>query len=413
MNELKLIKLICSYNNYIKYRDLVDTKSLKETIKELYYITISLFELLDKVQKDINIDELQGFFYAKYPDAAKEAYAALFEQLAVVDVSEDVGHEILAAMARNKVALQLSEKAYSYTQGFASLEELRSLSVALLDGPELQEDTQEYVTTDLESLLSDVVTTHGLRWRLNCLNKSLGSLRQGDFGFIFARPETGKTTFLASEIAYMLDQTDKQIILFNNEEQGKKVMLRIYQAYFGVELQTLIANASSYKKEFQLRVGEKFRLVDDASISRATVERVLTQSTGVGLILADQLDKVKGFDADRDDLRYGAIYQWARELAKTYSPFIGVSQADGTAEGQRWLTMQHVANAKTSKQAEADFILGIGKTHDPNAENIRFLNISKNKLSGDQDSLPDLRHGRFDVLIKPQVARYQDIITYE
>jgi len=413
MNELKLIKLICSYNNYIKYRDLVDTKSLKETIKELYYITISLFELLDKVQKDINIDELQGFFYAKYPDAAKEAYAALFEQLAVVDVSEDVGHEILAAMARNKVALQLSEKAYSYTQGFASLEELRSLSVALLDGPELQEDTQEYVTTDLESLLSDVVTTHGLRWRLNCLNKSLGSLRQGDFGFIFARPETGKTTFLASEIAYMLDQTDKQIIWFNNEEQGKKVMLRIYQAYFGVELQTLIANASSYKKEFQLRVGEKFRLVDDASISRATVERVLTQSTGVGLILADQLDKVKGFDADRDDLRYGAIYQWARELAKTYSPFIGVSQADGTAEGQRWLTMQHVANAKTSKQAEADFILGIGKTHDPNAENIRFLNISKNKLSGDQDSLPDLRHGRFDVLIKPQVARYQDIITYE
>jgi len=412
MNELKLIKLLCSYNNYINYRDLVDTKSLKDNIKELYYITISLFELLDKVQKDINIDELQGFFYAKYPDAAKETYAALFDQLSVLDVSEDVGHEILAAMSRNKVALQLAEKAYSFTQGFASLEELGELSEKLLGKTVEQADDTEYVTTDLDTLLSDVVTTHGLRWRLDCLNKSLGSLRQGDFGFIFARPETGKTTFLASEIANMLDQTDKQIIWFNNEEQGKKVMLRIYQAYFGVELQTLIANASLYKAKFQSQVGEKFRLVDDASLTRSLVEKVLAASSGVGLILADQLDKVKGFDADRDDLRYGAIYQWARELAKSYGPFIGVSQADGTAEGQRWLTMQHVANAKTSKQAEADFICGIGKTHDPNTENIRFLNISKNKLTGDTDSLAELRHGRFEVLIKPQVARYQDIITY-
>lgn len=413
MNELKLIKLLCSYNNYITYRDLVDTKSLKDNIKELYYITLCMFELLEKLKHNITIDELQGFFYAKYPDAAKETYAALFDQLSVLDVSEDVGHEILAAMSRNKVALQLAEKAYSFTQGFASLEELGELSAKLLVKTVEQADDTEYVTTDLDILLSDVVTTHGLRWRLDCLNKSLGSLRQGDFGFIFARPETGKTTFLASEIANMLDQTDKQIIWFNNEEQGKKVMLRIYQAYFGVELQTLIANASLYKAKFQSQVGEKFRLVDDASLTRSLVEKVLAASSGVGLILADQLDKVKGFDADRDDLRYGAIYQWARELAKSYGPFIGVSQADGTAEGQRWLTMQHVANAKTSKQAEADFICGIGKTHDPNAENIRFLNISKNKLTGDIDSIAELRHGRFETLIQPQIARYKDLISYD
>lgn len=413
MKEITLLKLLLNREEYNKYSSLINVKELKDNIKELYYIYLSLEELHKKLDKDITTDELQGFFYAKYPDAAKETYAALFDQLSVLDVSEDVGHEILRAMSRNKVALQLAEKAYSFTQGFASLEELGELSAKLLGSPAEQADDTEYVTTDLDTLLSDVVTTHGLRWRLDCLNKSLGSLRQGDFGFIFARPETGKTTFLASEIANMLDQTDKQIIWLNNEEQGKKVMLRVYQAYFGVELQTLIANASLYKAKFQSQVGEKFRLVDDASLTRSLVEKVLAASSGVGLILADQLDKVKGFDADRDDLRYGAIYQWARELAKSYGPFIGVSQADGTAEGQRWLTMQHVANAKTSKQAEADFICGIGKTHDPNAENIRFLNISKNKLTGDTDSIAELRHGRFEVLIQPQIARYKDIITYE
>lgn len=210
----------------------------------------------------------------------------------------------------------------------------------------------------------------------------------------------------------MLDQTDKDIIWFNNEEQGSKVMLRVYQSYFGVPVYELIANAKHYKQLFQDATNGRFKLFDSASIERSTVEKVL-QRCNPGLIIYDQIDKIKGFKADRDDLVYGAIYQWARELAKTYAPTIGVCQAGGLAEGQRWLTMDHVANAKTSKQAEADFIVGIGKTHETGAEYVRYLNISKNKLMGDSDSIPHLRHGRMEVLIKPEIARYVDVISYE
>jgi hypothetical protein len=71
--------------------------------------------------------------------------------------------------------------------------------------------------------------------------------------------------------------------------------------------------------------------------------------------------------------------------------------------------MAHVSNAKTAKQAEADFILGIGRTHDPGAEYLRYLNISKNKLIGDSDTEQGLRHGRMEVLIHPDVARYSDL----
>jgi hypothetical protein len=74
--------------------------------------------------------------------------------------------------------------------------------------------------------------------------------------------------------------------------------------------------------------------------------------------------------------------------------------------------MQNVADAKTAKQAEADWIAGIGKSHNPNEESIRFINLSKNKLQGDSDTVPELRHGRFEVLIEPQVARYKDIVNY-
>jgi len=154
--------------------------------------------------------------------------------------------------------------------------------------------------------------------------------------------------------------------------------------------------------------GGRIKLYDDASMSSRDVE-ALCKQLNPALIVVDQLDKIKGFPEDREDLKLGAIYQWGRELAKDYCPIIAVSQADGQGEGVKWLNMGHVANAKTAKQAEADFILGIGKSNDEGMGDVRFLNISKNKLIGDADSLPGLRHGRSEVLIKADIARYSDI----
>jgi len=286
---------------------------------------------------------------------------------------------------------------------------------AFSEGKDQQVDDVQFVTDDLETLIHNTFQHSGLRWRLDFLNKSLGSLRKGNFGFIFARPETGKTTFLASEITEMLrnlKDEDGSIIWFNNEQVGAEVMLRVYQAYFGVRLEQLLSNPSKYRAEFDAQVRGRFKLVDDANISKQLVERVL-KNYNPALVVYDQIDKIKGFNSDRDDLRLGAIYIWARELAKQYCPAIGVCQADGSAENQKWLTMEHTANAKTSKQAEADWILGIGKTHAEGAEQIRYFNICKNKLLGDADTIPHMRHGRIEVLIEPEIGRYKDIVKYE
>lgn len=72
------------------------------------------------------------------------------------------------------------------------------------------------------------------------------------------------------------------------------------------------------------------------------------------------------------------------------------------------MNMGNVANAKTAKQAEADWILGIGMSYlDP--PNVRGFSICKNKLVGGPETVPLLRHGRFEVLIEPEIARYRDI----
>lgn len=276
-----------------------------------------------------------------------------------------------------------------------------------------EQKTIAFVTDDLEELYNETVHTPGLRWRMRVLNQMLGSLRRGDFGFIFARPETGKTTFLASEVSFFAEQLRQRgenspILWFNNEEQGSKVKIRLYQASLGIPLEILYSNRKSCYNEYMDKTGGLVKIFDSASIHKRQVEAICKQYNP-SLIIFDQIDKIKGFDADRTDLQLGAIYIWARELAKLYCPVIGVTQSDVSGEGKKWLTMDNVANAKTSKQAEADWILGIGKVHDPGFEYVRYLHASKNKLSGDEDSLPELRHGREEVIIEPSIARYRDI----
>jgi len=241
-----------------------------------------------------------------------------------------------------------------------------------------------------------------------CFEVPTGMLLVRRNGAVAVCGNTGKTTFLASEVTNFAEQTGKPILWFNNEEGGAKVKTRIYQASLGITLAQLYSDRKGNHKEYLKRTDGRIKLFDNASINKRQVEQIVKELKPA-LIIFDQIDKIKGFDADREDLRLGSIYIWARELAKMYCPVIGVCQSDVSGEGKKWLTMDNVANAKTSKQAEADWILGIGTTHDPGFEYVRYLHASKNKLSGDEDSDPTLRHGRVEVLIKPDIARYSDL----
>lgn len=362
------------------------------------------------------LGDLIAAFWTQYPDADKVIYSKLFFTLQETPISHDVGVSLLKDIKRKKDLLALSEIAFRVAQGLVPEEELK-LQYTKLDTPIANDDDfpLNVVTSALDELIESSYAAQGYRWRLECLNKSMGSLRPGDFGFIFARPETGKTTFLTSEITHFLTQPiypERPIIWFNNEEQGNKVMLRVYQAFFGVTTGQLLSNVKKFKQTFIEQTQGRFYLFDDGNITVKNVESIVAR-LNPGMVIYDQLTKIKGLKADRDDLRLGAIFQWARELAKGSHAAIGVSQADGTAENVRYLTMDHVANVKTAVQAEADWILGIGCVHDNTQEWVRYLNISKNKLLGDPDTDPNLRHGRFETIIEPSIARYKDVISYK
>lgn len=406
MIELIIIKYILNNNIYNKYINYIIINN-KELNKLLYCIK-QIQE--DSSKEQSSVDDLELKFFSEYPflkPSEKEVFESIFEKLRTIEVDEDRVEEYLKKQQEVVNAHKLAEISLEVTEGYKSFQDILD-HMENLDVEKPVAEEIEFVSDDLELLHTQQVTTKGLRWRMPCLNKSLGSLRKGDFGFVFARPETGKTTFLASEVTHMLSQTDRPVVWFNNEEQGEKVMIRCIQATLGVSQAQLFSNIESYKKQYQEKTKNNLKIVDSASIHKTYVQKVC-EAIQPSMIIFDQIDKVKGFEEARTDLTLGAIYQWARELAKTYAPVIGVCQADGQGEGVKWLNMGHVANAKTAKQAEADWILGIGKSNDEGLEFVRHLNISKNKLVGDEDSIPDLRHGKLDVIIKPEVARYEDI----
>jgi hypothetical protein len=63
--------------------------------------------------------------------------------------------------------------------------------------------------------------------------------------------------------------------------------------------------------------------------------------------------------------------------------------------------MTDVAESNTSKQKHADFIIGIGKTQDTGAEDIRYIHIAKDKCN--------VKFPRIECRIQPDIARYIEL----
>ena len=404
MNYLYLIKQLFLYDKYLKYRHHI---KVEKDQKEIYYLFKALDQLMEKFQKDISFED-----YALWVQVnLGNDYAQYIQLLKETNTDETILEASLNEIKTRSLAYKLAELALAASEGKRTKEELVDF-LQEFETSDKEETLSPFISTSLSELYDDAYKHQGLRWRLGSLNSSLGSLRGGDFGFIFARPETGKTTFLADQSTYFteqLDDTDGPGLWFNNEEQHKKVMLRCIQAALGLSMQEIAKDIKGYEEQYKRITKDKLKLPNFDTTHKREME-ALCKDVKPSFIIIDQVSKVRGFNNDREDLRLGAAFEWARDLAKEFDcPVIGVNQADGSGEGKKYLDMSNVANSKTAVQAEADFILGIGKSNDQGFELIRHFNISKNKLAGDESSDPSKRHAKWDALIQPELARFRDL----
>jgi len=414
--DLAILKLLFHYPSFLKYRSQF---FIDKTNKELFKLQTAVSEFHERFpEKGIgSVADLEVFFYTLYPASNqrdRDAFTVLFTKLSEITVDPELGQGLLDASRErlngHRIALlglEVSEGQISFKDAQTSIRELLEAG----QGPS-EEAADPFVSSSLAALHKRNVADPGIRWPLACLNHTLGSLRKGDYGFIFARPETGKTTFISHVCAEAARQVAKRpdsgpILWFNNEQEGHVVQAYCYRSVLGLTDKELYGKIEENEKAFKEATNDQIRIYDSASIHRKDVEDIIRRY-GASLIVFDQIPKIKGFDSDRDDLMLGAIHQWARELAKRHAPVIGVCQAGESGANKRFLTLEDVANVKTAAQAEADWALGIGKIELEGYESVRFLNICKNKLLGDEDTDPSRRHDKMEVLIDAPRARYRD-----
>jgi len=270
------------------------------------------------------------------------------------------------------------------------------------------------VTDDLEEIRSATAAHTGLEWRLNELNMALGRVGKGKLVIVAARPDTGKTSFLMSEATHMLTQLppDKELVWFNNEEEGTVVKKRIICSLLGINGEEFDANVVDVKHKVEKLIGSigRIKFIDAPALDVYTIQKFL-KKLSPGLVVIDQLWKVHGFSKQttNDAARTTMLYGKAREWAKQYCPIIVAAQAGGEAGGEKWVEMEHIYGSKTGAQGEADAIITIGRSYDPEVKaNARFLNIVKNKFPSPLDE--SCRNGKFEVKIVPSIGRYEGYV---
>jgi replicative DNA helicase len=410
--DIDLLAVTSNKTTYERFKDHVKKHNVSS-------ITLDLFNVLGDywdnypTRTDVDVPEFKTFFYIVKGKKLKDpaSYEAAFNNYEKALASPPpITKDILAKLIETDYATQVYDVCLKIGTGkggdLLSIEEM--LNNYKKEIGSSVERSEVFVSPSLD-YLSGVVASGGLNWRLKELNVALGPLRKGDFVIIAARPETGKTTFVASEASYMMTQLqpDEHVIWINNEEASNKVMMRVIQAFHQVTSSELLSKPDEYADKFIASNGDRFLVLDDDSgIRSANKIATLFKEFKPGLIIFDQLDKVHGFANDREDLRIGKLYEWARDIAKEYCPVIAVSQVDGTGEGEKWIQMNQLRGSKTDKVGEADAIITIGKSNEPGMDLQRYIHVPKNKLFGGSETLEAHRHGCFEVDIEPARARY-------
>jgi len=149
----------------------------------------------------------------------------------------------------------------------------------------------------------------------------------------------------------------------------------------------LLTNPKKAKAIWESKIGDRIKFIDKPNqVERRSIERII-ERVDPSLLIIDNMDKVKGFTGDRKDLLLHEIYKWGREIAKVQCPVLTVGQADNSGHNSMVLDESQMADSKTAKPSELDFIIGIGRQDKAGYDNIRYLSIPKNKLRGDKNSI--------------------------
>jgi len=373
---------------------------VKTAIFDDSYIKLykTIGEAHDRYSHDLSSADISAIWFSNNSTATRAENEIFQDALSQVDastaVSLDVAKDVIEKLWVQETCREIAQLSLNASEGSMDAvskiyEKIEHLKVGLV----AEDDLGDPVTDDIHELLASA--SDAARWPFNIetLSRHVYGIGPSEFAIVFARPETGKSSFGVSLAAAPGGwcQQGARVLMLGNEESMKRTRLRAIQAWNGWTPDEVEAEPEAAVARFAA-IKDRFIMKDVQEWDFNQVDRYITRFKP-DIVIIDQLDKVNidgSFNSSHEKLR--EVYRKAREMAKRHEcALLAVSQASADAEGRTRLDFSMMENSKTGKAAEADLIIGIGKhgqSDDEEPDTMRFLNISKNKLSGYHGVIP-------------------------
>ena len=339
--------------------------------------------------RDLTVSEVRELFKVHNPTITRAKHEVVSDMLTDIHklshIGQDVAKDVLKRMWQQEIGRNIADMGLAIMEGSPEkIAEVKRLVEKSEEGFVPQDDIDP-VPTDLDTLLEFAENEECWHFNIPSLSKVVRGGKAGEFMIAFARPEIGKTAFYVSLVAspngFCCQGADVHII--TNEEPARRTMLRAVSAYTGFDNDSIFMHRKQAKEKFS-EISANLTMLDNVDASIEWLDKYCADKKP-HIIVIDQLDKmnVMGTFA-RTDEKLREIYTKFREVCKRRDVFgIGISQASADAEARTNVTYAMMENSKTGKAAEADLIIGIGKSDiTDNEDSRRYLTISKNKLTG-------------------------------
>ena len=368
----------------------------------------TIFETISSAQKkydsDIDVNTLLELHRSKYPalpDSSREPIEDVIKELDRYKPSNKIIlKDLIIDFWKKDKAHKISDLSADIWLGNSDdFIALRTLVDSAIENTPEEEGNFQEVKDDVQDYINGWDQGFEFRFDLQSLADKIGGAGRGNLGIIFARPETGKTTFCTYLVAEYIRQGFK-VAYFANEEPGRLVKGRVFSAYLKRSIDEMKQNIEHSMEVYRNEIEPNLKLLEGRGITLQEIEKFVDIHKP-DVVMVDQLDKVViSGNFSRTDEKLRALYESSRAIAKKQQVLLwSVSQASYDAQGRQEVDFSMLENSRTGKAAEADIIIGIGKNYGEEEDYIRHLCVSKNKLNG--------WHGTVTCSIDIHRARYE------
>jgi len=410
--ELSIMKLFCD-SREIESTHFGYIKAVANMEKEIKL----LFNLIDSYYKDyengnITKDDLISYYEIKYPKAKeRNMHLDLISSAFTLDVNPDLVKISLDQLVEKHTVTTIVNKLIPVMEGekYGVLESIRGdidSFIDLLYNPPDSLVVPEPCRMTTQELIEQEIMDDGIPWHIRSVTNIVNGIRRKTLGLIYAFVDSGKTSFaFGACAAFAKFLTDDQNICYaGNEEDAPRMRLRFIQALLNKTRGQIACDGD-----------EADRMAIERGLNRVNIFDSITTGEQLQYIIKEYqptilfIDQATDIEIQTGRKREGvdylkALFKWYRRLANKHDcAIVGVSQGVGLAENTQWLKLSDIYGSRVAIQGALDYAIGIGrKVDDPVSEDLRFINIPKNKLH-------DGEGGKFIVNFHRQTCLWREV----